>query len=229
MKTRILLVEDERLIGEMIRLNLREEGYEVEWETNGETALERLIAEDWDTVVLDVNLPGMSGFDVARNARNREIVTPILMLTVRSDTPSKVRGLDAGADDYLVKPFEVAELLARVRALIRRSQGERHLPAHRMVRMGSLWANLETRESMTNEGEAVLSEKEARLLELFVRHRGEVLNRADILEEVWGMEADPTLRTVDNFVMSLRRLFEPQPDRPRHFLTVRGQGYRFEL
>lgn len=229
MSMKLLLVEDEALIGEMVRLNLDQEGYEVEWVKDGRVALNRIRASSFDLLILDLNLPGLSGFEVARIMRKEGILTPILMLTVRADTASKVRGLTVGADDYLVKPFEVAELMARVHALIRRSQGARHPPSHQLVQMGSFSVNLETRNAVTNEGEMTLSEKEVEILRLFVLHRGEVLSRADILDEVWGMDADPTTRTVDNYVMRLRRLFEPQPDHPRHFITVRGRGYRFEI
>lgn len=224
---RILFAEDEELIGRMVELNLRHEGYDVAWVKNGTDALLRGRQEPWDLVILDVMLPGLTGFQVARGLREGEVTAPVLMLTARSDTPSKVRGLDSGADDYLVKPFDMAELLARVRALIRRSQGSRHLPSSRLIRFGRYEVNLETNEALTNLGRIAMSEKEARLMALFARHRGETLTRADILEEVWGMDASPTERTVDNLIVRLRRCFEPDPENPTHIVSVRGQGYRF--
>ena len=227
MSMRILLAEDEELIGRMVELNLRNEGFEVAWVKDGVQAKDRAIAERFDLFVLDLMLPGMSGFMVAKLVRQAEVTTPILMLTARADTASKVRGLDAGADDYLVKPFEMGELFARVRALIRRSQGARHLPSASVVKLGRCEVNLETREASTNVGQVQLSEKEARLLELFVRHRGETLTRADILDEVWGQEAEPTERTIDNVIVRLRRYFDSDPVTPQHIVSVRGQGYRF--
>lgn len=224
---RILLVEDEELIGRMVELNLRHEGFEVEWVKTGPEALSRAKVEPFDALVLDVMLPGITGFQVARELRDAELTVPILMLTAREDTPSKVHGLDSGADDYLTKPFEMAELLARLRALIRRAQGSRHLPSTQLVRFGRYEVNLESMEAVTNAGRVRLSEKEAKLMALFLRHRGEVLTRAHILEEVWGMDQFPTERTVDNVIVKLRRYFEPDPENPTHILSVRGQGYRF--
>jgi DNA-binding response OmpR family regulator len=227
MPMRILLAEDEELIGRMVELNLRHEGYEVTWVKNGTDAFARAFGEPWDLLILDVMLPGASGFQVAKDLREKEVTIPILMLTARSDTTSKVRGLDAGADDYVVKPFDMAELLARVRALIRRSQGSRHVPSTQVIRFGRYEVNLETLEATSNVGRIALTEKEAKLMALFARHRGETLSRADILEEVWGMDANPTERTIDNVIVRLRRYFEPDPEQPAYILSVRGQGYRF--
>jgi DNA-binding response OmpR family regulator len=223
---RILLAEDEELIGRMVELNLRHEGYEVTWVKNGTEAFARAF-EPWDLLVLDVMLPGVSGFQVAKDLREKDVTIPILMLTARGDTTSKVRGLDAGADDYVVKPFDMAELLARVRALIRRSQGSRHVPSTQVIRFGRYEVNLETLEATSNVGKVTLTEKEAKLMALFARHRGETLSRADILEEVWGMDANPTERTIDNVIVRLRRYFEPDPEQPTYILSVRGLGYRF--
>lgn len=225
---RILLAEDEELIGRMVELNLKHEGYEVAWVKTGSEAEALALSEPFDVLVLDVMLPGQTGFQVARALRQAEVTLPILMLTARGDTTSKVRGLDAGADDYLVKPFDMSELKARVRALIRRSQGSRHMPSSSIVRIGRCEANLETLEAVTNAGRVTLTEKEGKLLALFARHRGQTLARADILEEVWGMDASPTERTVDNFVLRLRRYFEPDPENPTHLVSVRGEGYRFD-
>ncbi len=228
MEPRILLVEDDTLIGEMVQLNLRHEGYAVTWLTRGDAVADNLSGDPFDLVVLDVMLPGMDGFAVAASLRSQDIGTPILMLTARADVFDKVTGLDAGADDYLTKPFDMKELLARVRALIRRSQGSRELPSNRHARIGTFTVNFETRESLNSEGSTRLSEKEALLLELFVRNPGRILTRADILEEVWGMEASPTERTVDNFIVRLRKLFERNPDNPQHIITVRGRGYLYK-
>lgn len=229
MTQHVLLVEDEPLIGEMVRLNLEEEGYRVTWLCESDPVLDTVSRGAFDLIVLDVMLPGsMNGLQLAHGIRRREIGTPILMLTARSETSAKVTALDSGADDYLTKPFDMTEFLARVRALIRRGQSGAELPSTHLFRVAGYEVNLDARLAETREGTQHLSDKEAALLALFVRNPGKTLSRADILEEVWGMDAIPTERTVDNFIVRLRRLFEPLPDEPIHFLTVRAQGYRYE-
>ena len=225
---KILLVEDEELIGTMVKLNLTQEGFEVVWYREGKPALLAARHELFDLILLDIMLPDSNGIDLARSLRTQGIGAPILMLTARGDVSSKVESLEAGADDYLIKPFDIRELIARVRALIRRSQGERQPPSSALLAIGQNRINLETREVVTSDGNIILSEKETALVELFVRNAGKTLSRADILEEVWGMDVNPTERTVDNFILHLRRLFESNPSRPRHFITVRNVGYRFE-
>ncbi|MFZ5475994.1 MAG: response regulator transcription factor [Myxococcota bacterium] len=225
---RILLVEDEPLVADMVRLNLEHAGFEVAHAPTGEEALAHLGREVFDLVLLDRMLPGVDGLEVARKARASGVATPILMVTARGETPAKVAGLDAGADDYLTKPFAMPEMLARVRALIRRHGAPRGVPTAREVVLGPFRADLETRDAVTNEGRIQLSEKECALLAFLARHEGKSLDRAEILEQVWGMDQFPTARTVDNYVLRLRKLFEPDPEDPRHFLTVRGRGYRFQ-
>ncbi len=227
MSSRILLIEDEDLVGTMVRMNLEGAGYEVVWVRDGEQAAERAMAEPFDLLLLDIALPGRDGLSILEQLRSRGVGTPVMMLTAKSDVSTKVAALEMGADDYLPKPFDVAEMIARVNALVRRSQAEREVPADNVVHIGERAINLETRLAQTNEGELQLSEKEAQLVRMLVRSRGRVLSRSDILEEVWGMDVSPTERTVDNFILRLRKLFEPEPDRPRHILTVRGEGYRF--
>ena len=223
----ILVVEDEALVRELIVLNLRHAGYTVETGIDFDSGLARLLAGKWDLAVLDVMMPGGDGFTLTHKARAQGLQFPILMLTARDDTPSKVRGLDSGADDYLTKPFDVPELLARVRALLRRAQGK-EAAARARLELGTLWVRFDTGQAMTNEGELSLSDKELRMVELFATHENKALSRADILEEVWGMDAFPTDRTVDNFILRLRKLFEPDPENPVHFVTLRGRGYLFK-
>lgn len=228
MSEKVLLVEDEALVGTMVRMNLEGAGYEVTWVRNGADAAARAVTEPFDLVLLDIGLPGKDGLTVLKELRRAGVGTPILMLTARSDVPTKVGALDLGADDYLPKPFDVAEMVARVGALVRRSRAERSIPSDRLVRIGAATVNLETRQARdTREGDVALSEKEAQLVKLLVSSRGRVLSRGDILEEVWGMDTSPTERTVDNFVVRLRRLFEDDPASPVHIVTVRGEGYRF--
>ena len=226
---RILLVEDDHLIGTMVRLNLETEGYAVTWHPNGEAAMATFAHDRFDLLVLDIGLPGKSGIDVARAARKLGIGTPILMLTARDDTDSKVAALDGGADDYLCKPFSMPELLARVRAQIRRSQGSLEVPTDQIVHVGGAAVDAQRHVVRARGGEeSDLSDKELSLLLLLARNPGKVLTRADILEEVWGMDASPTERTIDNFVVKIRRWVEVEPDHPKHVITVRGWGYRYD-
>jgi DNA-binding response OmpR family regulator len=224
---RILLIEDEPLVRDLVMLNLTHAGFDVTACEDFPSGLSRLSADTWDVAVVDVMLPGGDGFTLVSKARAAGQKCPILMLTARSDTQSKVRGLDTGADDYLTKPFDVPELIARVRALVRRAQPSATQPKSPKLEFSKYWVRLDTGQAMTNEGEVTLSDKELRLVELFHRNEDRALSRADILEEVWGMDAFPTDRTVDNFVLRLRKLFEPNPEEPKHFITVRGRGYLF--
>lgn len=226
MSGKILLVEDEDLVGTMVRLNLERAGYHVVWVRNG-SAAEQAATDPFDLILLDIALPGKDGLAVLRDLRAIGIGTPVMMLTARGDLSIKVDALDMGADDYLPKPFHVEEMVARVNALVRRSRSERAIPSDRLVYIGERQVNLETRRAQTEEGEVTLSEKEAALVKFLVRSRGRVLSRSDILDEVWGMDSSSGERTVDNFIVRLRKLFEPDPERPVHVITVRGEGYRF--
>jgi DNA-binding response OmpR family regulator len=228
MPARVAIVEDDELIRTMLSLNLRGQGYELGVFASGEEFLNVLDEGGFDLVLLDIMLPGLQGNQILERIRRNGPNPPVLMLTARRDLETRVDTLDGGADDYLAKPFDMPELLARVRALIRRSQGERHLPADRSVRVGDYSADLESRVAETTEGRIELSDREAALLGLFARNEGRTLSRNDILEEVWGLESDPTPRTVDNFLVRLRKLFEIDPANPEHFITVRAAGYRFQ-
>jgi DNA-binding response OmpR family regulator len=227
--SRILLVEDDQLIGTMVRLNLAQEGFEVVWLKSAEPAVAAVAERRFDALLLDITLPGMSGIELARTLRAQGLGTPILMLTARDDTATKVEALDGGADDYVSKPFDIAELVARVRAQIRRSQGSLEVSSDREIELGGATVDLERRTIRAVDGSTFdVSSKELKLLQLFASNPRKVLSRATILEEVWGMDVAPTERTVDNFVVRLRRWIEQTPERPRHIHTVRGEGYRFE-
>ncbi len=227
MSEHILLVEDEELVGTMVRMNLTAEGYDVQWVRTGPDGIAAARQTPFDVVLLDIGLPGADGIEVLATLRSEGIGTPVLMLTARGDVATKVETLELGADDYLPKPFDVAELLARVKAQVRRSRAQRQIPSSQVIRFGKYQVNLANREAVTNEGVVTLSEKEAAFLGMLVRADSQTLRRSDILDEVWGVDAMPTERTVDNLVLHLRKLFEPDPDAPRHILTVRGIGYRF--
>lgn len=226
MADRVLVIEDEALVRDLVVLNLKHAGYEVAAEGAFASGLKALTAPGIDLAIVDVMLPGGEGFALVRQARDEGVKCPILMLTSRSEVSSRVRGLDCGADDYLTKPFDVTELMARVRSLFRRAQGV-VAATPKQLQVGKFWIRFDTGLALTNEGEVTLSDKELRLMELFARNEDRVLSRADVLEEVWGMDAFPTDRTVDNFVLRLRKLFESNPEDPGHIVTVRGRGYLF--
>lgn len=227
MAEKILVIEDEALVRDLVVLNLKHAGYQVASAATFETGATALGQPDIQLAVVDVMLPGGEGFQLVRDARDAGVRCPILMLTARSEVQAKVRGLDCGADDYLTKPFDVAELLARIRSLLRRSTGT-VAAAPRALQLGEGFSvRFDTGRAVTSEGEVTLSDKELKLMELFSKNVDKVLARADILEEVWGMDAFPTDRTIDNFILRLRRLFEPNLESPVHFVTVRGRGYLF--
>ena len=227
MSGRVLLIEDEPLVADMVSLNLRHAGFTVVHFAAGEHALGVRDGE-YAVLVLDLMLPGVDGLFVAKHLRSRGVKAPILMLTARGDVASRVLGLESGADDYLPKPFAMPELVARVRALVRRG-----LPAMSTglgeLRVGAWVITPNTREGKKEDGTvASFTETEVALLSLLLANSGQVLARADILEMAWGMDKSPTERTVDNYVMRLRKILEEEPENPRHFLTLRGVGYRFE-
>jgi len=236
--SRILLVEDEAHIAHGLAFNLRNAGYEVELARTGPEALALIRRRPFDLVLLDVMLPGdQDGFEVARAIRRARDFTPILMLTAKDLRDDRISGLDAGADDYVTKPFDLDELLARVRGHLRRlawlrgpAPGERvGAKASDSLEFGEgCRVDFRTYRARTIDGREVeLSQKEAMIMRLFAEREGEVVTRATLLEEVW--DEPPTLetRTMDNFIMRLRRHFEREPGNPRHILSVRGAGYRF--
>ena len=226
---RILVVEDEERIARLLCDNLEAEGYRVALARDGEAGLRALRDGGFDLVLLDVMMPRMDGFALCRTLRDEGNLVPILFLTARDLPSDRVQGLMAGGDDYLVKPFRLEELLARVHALLRRSQwGER--PRRSRIAIGDAWVDLEARTCRNVQGEVeILPAKEAGILRLLLDARGGIVSRMEILQQVWGGEAEPTPRTVDNFVVRLRRRLEPDPGHPRFLLTVRGEGYRLAL
>lgn len=228
MSNKVGIVEDDDLIREMIKSSLEKNGYQITCYSSAEDMLELSETELFDIIILDILLPGISGDKLLKALRDRGDFTPILMLTVKSDIPSRIQALDSGADDYMIKPFNMEELLARVNALIRRSQQRRMIPASGVLIINGHKINISTRECESNLGNVMLSEKEINLLLFLHAHSHDTLSRADILEEVWGMDVVPTPRTVDNFILKFRKLFEDNPENPKHFISLRNKGYRFE-
>jgi DNA-binding response OmpR family regulator len=223
----ILVVEDDRAIALGLRLNLRKDGHEVRMAGDGETGLQMALAQDVDLVVLDVMLPERNGYEVLKELRRRGSAVSVLMLTAKGLESDKILGLKLGADDYLAKPFGLGELLARVEALLRRRPKPSEEP-RQMIKFGSTTVDLD-RQTVERAGEPVeVSPQEFKVLRLFIQSAGRALSREDILARCWGAEYEGTPRTVDNFVRSLRVKLEDDAEEPRHFLTVRGHGYRFE-
>ncbi len=226
---RILLVEDEPNLARGIRENLEAEGYAVGVAGNGRVALDKIRAEEFALVILDVMLPGMDGFTVCETARREGRDTPILFLTAKGDVDDRIRGLEAGGDDYLPKPFQLKELLLRVAAILRRRMRYDAMTAlEPVVRFGGNEFDFRSFRGRSWDGaDQVLTQKEAMILKVLVERVGEVVWRDEILDKVWGDEVLPSTRTIDNFIVRLRKRFEPEPEQPRHFHTVRGIGYRF--
>jgi len=221
---RILVVEDDAAIARGLADALTYEGYEVATARTGEDGLRLLNEREPELLILDVMLPGMNGFEVCRRARTDRPEIAVLMLTARSQEIDRVMGLDLGADDYVTKPFSLPELLARVRAILRRRQPPDQLPAH--VAFGDVAIDFESYET-TKAGQAVqLSPKEYALLRFLAARAGSVVSRGELLHEVWGFERMPTTRTVDNHVGLLRGKLENDPPNPQHLLTVHGVGYK---
>jgi two-component system, OmpR family, alkaline phosphatase synthesis response regulator PhoP len=222
---RLLLVEDEPGLVMTLTDRLTREGYAVESSADGESGLERAAAEAFDLVLLDVMLPRLNGFDVMRELRRRGIETPVIMLTARGQIVDKVVGLKLGADDYVTKPFDIVELLARIEAKLRRAPAVLH-PAEGH-QFGDIRMDFRKAE-ITKAGEPLdLSAREFQLLRYFIEHRGATLSREELLNEVWGYNATPTTRTVDVHVAWLRQKIEPNPRHPQYILTVHGMGYKF--
>jgi len=226
----VLLVEDEAHIAEAIQFNLEAEGHEVVWAATGRAALERLSADPpVDLVILDLMLPEVGGFEVARRARAAGNYVPILVVTAKDDSQDRVRGIEEGADDYLTKPFSLDELLARVRALLRRRRWDGVAPDAAPTRseaIGRVTVHFDRFELETPEGTVRLTTREAGLLRALIDREGSAVPRGELLEQVWGLRGDTRTRVVDTFVHRLRRYVEPDPSRPRHIVSVRGHGYR---
>ena len=228
-RPRILVVEDEAPLAEGIRENLEAEGYEATIAADGPSGLDRIRAGGLDLVLLDVMLPGLDGFAVCEMAREEGHDVPILFLTARGAADDRIRGLEAGGDDYLAKPFHLRELLLRVAAILRRRTWYgQAAAAGSVVSFAGNEIDFRTYRGRAWDGqEHALTQKEAMILKALSEREGEVVSREDMLEKVWGYEVFPSTRTIDNFIVRLRRRFERDPESPRHFHTVRGVGYRF--
>jgi len=224
----ILLVEDETHIAQGLIFNLELEGYLVTHAETGAAAMQAFSSKPHDLVVLDLMLPDSHGIDLCRQMRREEPQLPILMLTALGEEQDRVKGLKEGADDYLTKPFSLDELLLRVSGMLRRSTWYQPTQIkEKPYLFGSNRVDLRNLEATTANGNIHITELEGRMLETFFASESETLTRAELLKSVWGMVEDTETRTLDNFIVRLRKYFEDNPAQPKHFLTVRGRGYRF--
>lgn len=224
----ILLVEDEINIAQGLIYNLELEGFRVTHVETGALAMEAFDRQPFDLVVLDLMLPDSHGIDICRRMRQAMPKLPILMLTALGEEQERISGLQAGADDYLTKPFSLDEFLLRLRGMLRRSAW--YHPDYNpdeTYSFGSNRVDLSNLKADTPQGEIRLTELEGRMLALFFANESKTLTRSELLQSVWGMAGDTETRTLDNFIVRLRKYFEDQPARPVHFLTIRGRGYRF--
>ncbi len=239
--SRILVVEDEAHLAEGLRFNLEAEGHSVKITGKGEEALEILLKQphDFEALVLDVMLPGKNGFDVARELREAQNYIPLLMLTARGRSEDVLKGFEAGADDYLAKPFNLAILLARLESLLRRKHWHQNsnsapavplaLPAEspEIFTFRDMVFDFQSLQLHCGEQTFQLTLMEAELLRYLIRNAGRPVSRKAILQDVWNLHEDTDTRAIDNFVVRLRRYIEPEPSKPRHLLTIRGLGYQF--
>jgi len=223
----VLLVEDEPHIAEGLIYNLEAEGYRVTHVESGEEALRHLSGNPCALVVLDLMLPGIDGLQTCRRIRLNFGELPVLMLTARSEDEDRIAGLSEGADDYLSKPFNLKEFLLRIGNLLRRSNWRQSEAPEHFYHFGENIIDLNTHRAETRDGRLELTELEMKMLSLFFSRQGDILSRGELLESVWGMSPGTETRTLDNFIVRLRKYFETDPTNPRHFLTIRGRGYRF--
>lgn len=225
MRQRILIVEDEPSMGQGLKDNLEFEGYQVDIAEDGASGLGLILNAPYDLVIMDVMMPQMSGFDVCRQVRSRGIDVPIILLTAKGEEIDKVVGLELGADDYITKPFSLRELLARIKAALRRSvpRESKEKEAHRI---GRITVNFTAFTAVDANGSVKMSHKEYSILRYLVQRGNEIITRQELLENVWGYEESPTTRTVDNFIVKLRHKIEEDPNNPKIILTVHGTGYK---
>jgi two-component system alkaline phosphatase synthesis response regulator PhoP len=227
MNERVLIVEDEPGLVLALADCLSGEGYRVDSATDGETGLTRAASEIFNIIILDVMLPRRNGFDVCRDLRQKGVNTPVLMLTAKGQMTDKVVGLKIGADDYLTKPFDMPELLARIEALLRRVPAAPVGISSEIYRFGEITVDFRRTEARRSDELLDLSAREFKLLQYLIEHRGVTISRDDLLDEVWGYDAMPTTRTVDVHMGQLRQKIEPNPREPQFILTIYGFGYKF--
>jgi len=226
MKKRILIIEDEPDLIKGLKLNLSDEGFDVNWAVNGVEGLRKALEETPDLIILDIMLPEMDGLQVCRELRQKNISIPIIMLTAKGEEIDKVVGLEIGADDYITKPFSVRELLARIKTQLRHAEREgKAVP--KIYSFGDIEIDFAQFKVKRKGKELDFTSLEMEILKYFIAHRGEVVARNDLLDKIWGYESYPTTRTIDNHILKLRKKIEEDPSHPKYILSVYGGGYRF--
>lgn len=226
MMKQILIVEDEPDMQSGIKDNLEFEGYEVDTASDGKEGLVKILSNNYDLVLLDVMLPLMSGFDVCKKVRHDNNDTPIIFLTAKGEEIDKVIGLESGGDDYLTKPFSLRELLARVKAVLRRTEKNTSKTSSKKIEIGRLTVDFETFTALVDGDTVKMTSKEFEILQYFLKHKNATISRDSLLDNVWGYDFQPTARTIDNFILKLRQKIEDNPNDPQIIITVHGMGYR---
>lgn len=225
--SKILLVEDEETLAHGLEYNLLEEGYQVVWAADGKQALDYFSAQEFDLIILDVMLPYYDGFEIARKIREQSSQLPILILTAKKGTNDKIKGLQIGVDDYMTKPFHLKELLLRVGGMLKRKEWYTAPTAHPIYKFGEVEVKFDTLSYQKGEREFPLTLREAMVLKYLIDHKGEIVSRKELLENVWNLQSEIETRTVDNFIVRLRKYFEKNPAKPVFIKSVRGAGYIF--
>lgn len=226
---KILVVDDEQNMRTGLKDNLEFEGYDVDTAADGEQGLKKILENNYHLIILDVMMPKKSGFDVCKEVRKNGITTPIILLTAKGEEIDKVVGLEIGADDYVTKPFSLRELLARVKAILRRGDNLVMNESDRDIKIGKLNVNFSGYKASSNNKDVAMSHKEFEILYHLWKHRNTTVSREDLLTEIWGYEETPTTRTVDNFILKLRQKIEMDSNHPQIILTVHGIGYKLIL
>ena len=227
---KILIVEDEQHMLSGLKDNLEFEGYEVDTANNGHTGLDKIMHSSYDLILLDVMLPKISGFDICKKVRKEGVFTPIIFLTAKSEEIDKVIGLESGGDDYITKPFSLREMLARVKAVLRRTQdNDSSTEKSKYIQIGNLSVNFDTYNAFSNEKPEKLSSKEFDILHCLWRRKNGTVTRDALLDDVWGYDYQPTPRTIDNFILKLRQKVENDPNNPKYIITIHGIGYKLIL
>ncbi len=226
---KILICEDEPSMRMGLKDNLEFENYEVDTAEDGETGLNKILDNQYDLIILDVMMPKMSGFDVCKSARKKGITTPIILLTAKGEEIDKVLGLELGADDYVTKPFSLRELLARIKAILRRGELTAKTVEDKDIQIGNLLVNFGTYQAKVKNKEVQMSHKEFKILNYLWKKKNAAVSRDELLTEVWGFGETPTTRTVDNFILKLRQKIEKDLNHPQFILTVHGVGYKMVI
>jgi DNA-binding response OmpR family regulator len=221
----ILLVEDDESILFGLQDILEGQGYQISTASNGIDGLKLATENSIDLLILDIMLPGMNGLEICKKVKKEKLTFPIIMLTAKSSEIDKIAGLDYGADDYITKPFSLSELLARIRAILRRVYPEKNILRH--YSFGNFEIDFTKMEVFVNNAEIKLTKKQFAILEYFIHNEGEVVHRHDLLNNIWGYDKTPSTRTVDTFILEIRKKIEKNPSRPKHIISISGVGYKF--